>query len=95
VAIELIRAAKSNSSITSMLVLRKKSSTDLARVAQLEAEGMELKLVAGWSHLATIFELVRVCREYKPDILVTHGFSEHLWGRYAGLLARVPHLIHV
>jgi glycosyltransferase involved in cell wall biosynthesis len=78
-----------------MLVLRKKSSTDLARVAQLEAEGMELKLVAGWSHLATIFELVRVCREYKPDILVTHGFSEHLWGRYAGLLARVPHLIHV
>jgi hypothetical protein len=32
---------------------------------------------------------------FRPDILVAHGFSEHLWGRYAGLLAQVPHLVHV
>jgi len=36
-----------------------------------------------------------VCRDFKPDVLVAHGFSEHLWGRYAGLLARVPCLVHV
>jgi glycosyltransferase involved in cell wall biosynthesis len=95
VAIDLIRAAKNNPAFSSMLVLRKKSSTDQARVNQLQTEGISLKLVAGWSHLATIIELVRICREYQPDILVTHGFSEHLWGRYAGLIARVPHLIHV
>ncbi|MDQ3039084.1 MAG: glycosyltransferase, partial [Pseudomonadota bacterium] len=28
-------------------------------------------------------------------VLVAHGFSEHLWGRYAGLLAGVPYLVHV
>lgn len=95
VAIDLIRAAKQNPAFSTMLVLRKKSSTDQERVKQLQAEGIALKLVAGWSHLATIVELLRICREYQPDILVTHGFSEHLWGRYAGLLARVPHLIHV
>ena len=95
VAIELIRAVKDNPAFSTMLVLRKKSSTDPARVKQLQAEGISLKLVAGWSHLATIIELMRICREYQPDVLVTHGFSEHLWGRYAGLLARVPHLIHV
>lgn len=95
VAIDIIRAAKNNPAFSSMLVLRKKSSTDGERVAQLQREGISLKLVAGWSHLATIVELMRICREYQPDILVTHGFSEHLWGRYAGLLARVPHLIHV
>ncbi|WP_331344097.1 glycosyltransferase [Cellvibrio sp. UBA7661] len=95
VAIELIRAAKQNPALSSMLVLRKKSSTDMARVQQLQQDGIALKLVAGWSHAATIIELIRICKEYQPDILVTHGFSEHLWGRYAGLLARVPHLIHV
>jgi glycosyltransferase involved in cell wall biosynthesis len=54
-----------------------------------------VRVVPGWSHAATIWALVRVCREFRPDILVAHGFSEHLWGRYAGLLARVPHLVHV
>ena len=52
-------------------------------------------VVPGWSHAATIFALVQVCREFQPDVLVAHGFSEHLWGRYAGLLAQVPHLVHV
>lgn len=95
VAIDLISSVKNNPAFSSMLVLRKKSSTDSERTNQLLAEGISLKVIAGWSHLATIIELWRICREYQPDILVTHGFSEHLWGRYAGLLARVPHLIHV
>src|SRR5690606_9155149 len=49
----------------------------------------------GWTHAATIAALVRLCREFRPDVFVAHGFSEHLWGRYAGLLAGVPHLVHV
>jgi glycosyltransferase involved in cell wall biosynthesis len=39
--------------------------------------------------------LVQVCRRDRPDVLVAHGFSDHLWGRYAGLWAGVPHLVHV
>ncbi|MDQ3229411.1 MAG: glycosyltransferase, partial [Pseudomonadota bacterium] len=44
---------------------------------------------------ATIWSLVKLCRQFRPDVFVAHGFSEHLWGRYAGLLAKVPHLVHV
>ena len=42
-----------------------------------------------------MWQLVRICRRFKPDVLVAHGFSEHIWGRYAGLLAKVPNLVHV
>jgi len=76
-------------------VLRRKRRTDPARIAELEQAGVPIHVVPGWSHAATIAALVKECREFRPDILVAHGFSEHLWGRYAGLLAQVPHLVHV
>ena len=95
VAIALVNAARAGNSMTPLLVLRRKRHTPNERLAELQREGVPLALVAGWSHIATIFALVRVCRTFKPDILVAHGFSEHLWGRYAGLLAKVPHLVQV
>ena len=76
-------------------MLRRKRRTDPHRIAELEQAGVPLRVVPGWSHAATIWALVQVCREFKPDVLIAHGFSEHLWGRYAGLLAKVPHLVHV
>ena len=79
-----------------LLVLRKRASTDPApRVEALRARGLQVAVVPRWSHLATIRALRRICLDWKPDVLVAHGFSEHLWGRYAGLLAGVPRLIQV
>jgi glycosyltransferase involved in cell wall biosynthesis len=52
-------------------------------------------VVPGWSHFATILALKRICQKWQPDILVAHGFSEHIWGRMAGLWAQVPALVHV
>ena len=78
-----------------LLVLRRKRRGDPARIAELTQAGVPVVTVTGWSHAATIWSLARVCREFRPDVLVAHGFSEHLWGRYAGLLAKVPHLVHV
>ncbi|WP_199730828.1 glycosyltransferase [Luteimonas sp. 100069] len=95
VAIALVNAARAEGPIEPLLVLRRKRRTDPARIAELEQAGVPVRVVAGWSHLATIRELVRLCREFRPDVLVAHGFSEHLWGRYAGLLAKVPNLVHV
>lgn len=95
IAIELVKSTRRSSAITSLLVLRKKSSTNMLRVNELISAGTPVALVPGWSHIATIVALVRLCREYQPDIIVCHGFSEHLWGRYAGLLAHVPCLVHV
>ena len=95
VAIQLVNAARETAAIEPLLVLRRKRRTPPARIAELEQAGVPLRVVAGWSHAATIAALVKVCREFRPDVLVAHGFSEHLWGRYAGLLAKVPHLVHV
>ncbi|MGP1682225.1 MAG: glycosyltransferase, partial [Giesbergeria sp.] len=75
--------------------LRRKRQTDPARITALRAEGLAVQVVVGWSHVATIWQLVRQCRRFRPDLLVAHGFSEHLWGRYAGWIARVPVLVHV
>ena len=95
VAIALVNAARGSSDMQPLLVLRRKRRTDPARIKELQDAGVPLRVVPGWSHAATILSLVRICKEFRPDVLVAHGFSEHLWGRYAGLLAKVPHLVHV
>lgn len=95
VAIQLVNAALADARVEPLLVLRRKRRTDPARITELERAGTPVRVVPGWSHAATILALVRLCREFRPDVLVAHGFSEHLWGRYAGLLAKVPHLVHV
>lgn len=95
VAVDLCRAARRTQDMEVLLVLRRKPSTDPARVQGLRDEGLDVRVVPGWSHAATIWMLSALAREWRPDILVAHGFSEHLWGRYAGLLAGVPHLVHV
>lgn len=95
VALALVNAARAGDAIEPLLVLRRKRRGDPARIAELQRDGVPLRVVAGWSHAASILALARVCREFRPDVLVAHGFSEHLWGRYAGLLARVPRLVHV
>lgn len=79
-----------------LLVLRRRASIDpTERVAALRAKGLQVEVVPRWAHIVTILALARLCRQWQPDVLVAHGFSEHLWGRYAGLLAGVPQLIHV
>lgn len=95
VAVDLVRAHRASGQFEPLLVLRRKRQTEPERVSDLRTEGLSVELVSGWSHWATIWQLVRQCRRFRPDLLVAHGFSEHLWGRYAGLIARVPVLVHV
>lgn len=95
VALSLVRAAMTSEYTSPLLVLRKKSRGDPARITELQQQGVPLAVVPGWSKIATIWALVKLCQEHQPDVLVAHGFSEHLWGRYAGLLAKVPVLVHV
>lgn len=95
VAVDLVRAHGESGLFDSLLVLRRKRQTDPVRIAALRAQGLAVEVVPGWSHAATMWQLVRLCRKFRPDLLVAHGFSEHLWGRYAGLIARVPRLVQV
>ncbi|MDT8998079.1 glycosyltransferase [Paucibacter sp. APW11] len=96
VAVDLCHAARApGSGMEAILVLRRKRNTDEARLQALRDKGLTVYVVPGWSHLATIWALFRLCRQLQPDQLVAHGFSEHLWGRYAGLLAGVRTLVHI
>lgn len=95
VAIQLVEAALVGETVEPLLVLRRKRHTRQDRVRELEQRGLPVKTVPGWSHFATVLSLRKLCVRFKPDVLVAHGFSEHLWGRYAGLLAGVPALVHV
>ena len=95
VAIQLVNAARESAYIEPLLVLRRKRRTPAGRIEELQQAGVPVAVVPGWSHAASIVALVKLCRTFKPDVLVAHGFSEHLWGRYAGLLAKVPQLVHV
>lgn len=95
VAVDLCLAAKRTGSMEVLLVLRRKRNTDPVRIRALQAQGLDVRVVPGWAHAATVWALRRIALDWRPDILVAHGFSEHLWGRYAGLLAGTPQLIHV
>ena len=95
VAIGLVRAQMANPELEPLLILRKKGHADQARVQQLIDEGLPVLQVNNWTHLTTIWELSRELKRFKPDILLAHGFSEHIWGRYAGLLAKVPIMLHI
>lgn len=95
VAVDLCLAAVESQDAEVLLVLRRKKNTDNARIQALIKLGLQVEVVPGWSHWATIFALYKIAKHFQPNILVAHGFSEHLWGRYAGLLAKVPHLVHI
>ena len=77
------------------LVLRRRIMDPTERVRALRAKGLRVEVVPRWSHTVTILALRRLCLQWQPDVLVAHGFSEHLWGRYAALLAGVPCIVQI
>jgi len=95
VAVDLASASLSGRRVEPLLVLRRKRNTDAGRVQALQDRGLAVRVVPGWSHLATIWALVKICHEFKPEVLVAHGFPEHLLGRHAGLWAGVKALVQV
>lgn len=95
VAIDLVFAHNQTDTVESLLVLRRKKTTVSERLAELDQKNINYRVITGSTHLATIYELKKLCEQWQPDILVAHGFPEHLLGRRAGLMARVPYLIQV
>lgn len=95
VGVQLTTAALQSAVIDPLLVLRRKRHTDPHRIDELRAAGVPVAVVSGWLRWWTIWQVVRICRQFKPDVLVAHGFPEHLIGRIAGIIAGVPALVHV
>ncbi|MFO1367947.1 MAG: glycosyltransferase [Marinagarivorans sp.] len=95
VARQLVAQANRTDGEPHVLVLRRKRQTRSAQLDELAQQNIPFYLVPGWSHLATVFALVQLLKQLKPRVLIAHGFSEHLWGRLAAIIAGVPVILHV
>lgn len=95
VAIDLVTAHNQIAHVDNLLVMRRKKTTTLEKLSELDHKNINYEVITGSTHRATVQELKKLCQKWQPDILVAHGFPEHLLGRQAGLLAKVPVLIQV
>lgn len=95
VAVDLVASHNKIPHVDNLLVMRRKKTTTSEKLSELDNQNINYELVTGSTHVATVQELKKICQKWQPDILVAHGFPEHLLGRQAGLLAKVPILIQV
>lgn len=95
VAVELCLSQRRAGRLQPILVLRRKRTTDPAKVQALRDQGLEVHLVPGWAHVVTVWALRRLCEQLRPDVMLAHGFPEHLLGREAALRAGVPVVVQV
>ncbi|QTD47494.1 glycosyltransferase [Ottowia testudinis] len=95
VAIDLCQAAQRTPGMEVMLVLRRKRGTTPERVQALRAQGLQVRVVSNWLHALTVWELRRIIRAWRPDVVFAHGFSDHIWGRRAAVAESVPCIFHV
>jgi glycosyltransferase involved in cell wall biosynthesis len=93
----LARAAHANPQwgVQATLVFRQKRTTSLDRIRQLQDEGLRVHLVPGGLHWWTQQQLSGLLKLLAPDVVVVHGYPEHLIGREAAIAAGVSRLIHV
>lgn len=95
VAVDLCLAAQRTPGMEVLLVLRRKRNTDAARVQALRDQGLQVQVVSNWLHTLTVWELRKLMRAWKPDVVFAHGFSDHIWGRRAAVAEGVPRIFHV
>lgn len=79
-----------------LVVFRRKShAVGEPFLRDLAASGVAHREVRAWPKFLTIAELRTIIRGFRPDVLVAHGYSDHLWGRIAALRENVPVIVQV
>lgn len=78
-----------------LVMRRKKVALPAPMQAQIEAAGLRTAWVDDWPKWTTRRQLRSLIADFKPQVFVAHGFSEHIWGRQAAFAAGVPAVVHV
>ena len=75
-----------------LIVYRRKRGKPLGEAFRrdLAASGVAFREVSPRPQVRTIAELRAIIREFRPDVFVAHGYSEHLTGRVAAIAEGVP-----
>lgn len=96
VALELACGNLRNGHYEPLLILRRKRVELPAPMrAQIEATGLRVAWVERSPKSRTTRELASLIAQFRPDIFVAHGNSEHIWGRQAAFKANVPVVVHI
>ncbi len=80
-----------------LIVYRRKRGKPLGEVFQrdLAACGVAYREVCPRPKFRTLAELRAIIREFRPDVFVAHGYSDHIWGRMVAIEEGVPVIVHV
>ncbi len=96
VALDLACGHQQGARFEPLLVLRRKRSPlPPAMQSRLTASGLPVAWVDEGPKGTTRRQLREVIAGFQPQVVVAHGFSEHLWGRQAAIAQKVPVVIHV
>ncbi|RME71017.1 MAG: glycosyltransferase [Verrucomicrobia bacterium] len=61
----------------------------------LEQSQIPWREVRAAPKVVTIAQLRRILREFRPDVFLVHGHSDHIWGRMAAIRENVPVVVMV
>jgi glycosyltransferase involved in cell wall biosynthesis len=78
-----------------MIVFRNKKKYNPELYHQIETKQIKFREVCQAPKLQTIRQLCAIIKQFQPQVLVAHGFGEHIWGRIAAILCKVPIIIQV
>lgn len=80
-----------------LIVYRRKRGKPLGEAFQrdLAACGVPYREVCPRPKFRTLAELRAIIREFRPDVFVAHGYSDHIWGRMVAIEEGVPVIVHV
>lgn len=96
VAIDLACGNLRNKVFEPLLVLRRKRVPLPATMqSQIAAAQLRVAWVDRWPKARTLRQVADLIAEFRPQIFVAHGNSEHIWGRQAAFRAGVPVVLHV
>lgn len=96
VAIDLACGNLAHGRFEPLLVFRRKRVPLPAPMqAQVDQAGLRTAWVERSPKRKTLAQLARLIADFRPEILVAHGNSEHLWGRQAAFRAGVPVVVHI
>jgi len=75
-----------------LIVFRRKRGKPVGEVFRrdLAACGVGYREVCPRPKYRMLAELREIIREFRPDVFVAHGYSEHIWGRMAAIAEAVP-----